>query len=274
MPVGEAIARCDELRQANRDDRVLDAVIIRCLAELSAMAGRFDEARHYDRRSSRVLDQANMRTPTRVSQVIASSTRELARRPRRRRAGAEGEVALHARHRRRDARRAGDGNSLPPCRLLLRRAAAGSTPRSALPCIEALPRRMTSRPLVSTLAVEARLAAHHGDLDEGVALAQRAVELARTTDALNWSRPHLARSCRGAAGGRPRGRGGRRRRRGARAVRAEGKRRARPNACVRAFPARDAGATWTGRTRPGARDPAGVCTPVTLALTAAYLTEW
>ena len=99
MPVGDATARCEELREANRDDRVLEAVITRCLSALSAMAGRFDEAREYDRRSSRVLDEANMRTPSWVSQVIAASTRELARRPRRRRAGAEGEVALLPRHR-------------------------------------------------------------------------------------------------------------------------------------------------------------------------------
>jgi hypothetical protein len=77
MPVRDAIARCKELREANRDDRVLEAVIQRCLAHLFAMAGCVDDAREYDRRSSRLLDQTNMRTPTHVSQVIAASMREL-----------------------------------------------------------------------------------------------------------------------------------------------------------------------------------------------------
>jgi hypothetical protein len=36
-----------------------------------------------------------------------------------------------------------------------------------------------------TLAVEARLATHHDEPDEGVRLAQYAVELAETTDALD-----------------------------------------------------------------------------------------
>src|SRR5207249_10521987 len=43
MPVGDAMRRCEELRDANRDDRVLEAVIMRCLSALLAMAGRFDE---------------------------------------------------------------------------------------------------------------------------------------------------------------------------------------------------------------------------------------
>src|SRR5262249_23368109 len=39
MHVGEASARCEELREANRDDRVLDGVIARHLSSLYAMAG-------------------------------------------------------------------------------------------------------------------------------------------------------------------------------------------------------------------------------------------
>ena len=60
MPVGRAIRRCEELREANRDDRVLEAVITRCLSALLAMAGRFDDARESARSSSRVLEEANM----------------------------------------------------------------------------------------------------------------------------------------------------------------------------------------------------------------------
>jgi ATP/maltotriose-dependent transcriptional regulator MalT len=186
MPVGEAIARCDELRQANRDDRVLDAVIIRCLAELSAMAGRFDEARHYDRRSSRVLDQANMRTPTRVSQVIASSTRELLGD----RAGAERELRAKWLFMRDIAGGMPEGRGMgTACHLAdfycdERRWVDAE---ECLALYRGTPAQSDVKTVGMTLAVEARLAAHHGDPEEGIALAKRAVELARTTDALNWS---------------------------------------------------------------------------------------
>ena len=56
-PVGEAIGRCEELLDSARDDRVLEAVVKRFLAELYAMAGRSEEALELVRESSRVLDE-------------------------------------------------------------------------------------------------------------------------------------------------------------------------------------------------------------------------
>ena len=47
LPAPAAAARCRELLEENRGDRVLEATISTCLAELSAMAGRFDETRDH-----------------------------------------------------------------------------------------------------------------------------------------------------------------------------------------------------------------------------------
>ena len=63
LPVASALSRAEELRAASVDDRVLDASITRCLSELLAMAGRFDESREYLRRSTEVLEDAAILTP-------------------------------------------------------------------------------------------------------------------------------------------------------------------------------------------------------------------
>jgi DNA-binding SARP family transcriptional activator len=63
-PVGEAIRRCEELRQDGRDDNALVAVADRFLAVLLAMAGRFDEARDHLDRSSAFLDELNLASPS------------------------------------------------------------------------------------------------------------------------------------------------------------------------------------------------------------------
>ena len=60
MPVEEGIGRLEELFGANRDDRVLEAVIRRHLACALAMAGRFDEARAHLEASTPVLDEVNL----------------------------------------------------------------------------------------------------------------------------------------------------------------------------------------------------------------------
>jgi class 3 adenylate cyclase/tetratricopeptide (TPR) repeat protein len=56
----DAIARLEELRAANRDDRVLEAVIARQLSFALAMAGRFDEARAHLDASTPALDEADL----------------------------------------------------------------------------------------------------------------------------------------------------------------------------------------------------------------------
>jgi DNA-binding SARP family transcriptional activator len=60
MPVEEGIGRLEQLLSANRDDRVLEAVIRRLLAYALAMAGRFEEARAQLEASTPVLDEVNL----------------------------------------------------------------------------------------------------------------------------------------------------------------------------------------------------------------------
>jgi class 3 adenylate cyclase/tetratricopeptide (TPR) repeat protein len=77
-PVELAIVRCVELQAASADDRVLEAVVTRCIGNLLAMAGRFDEALEHADRAGRVLDDANMTISSRASQVMDADTRVLA----------------------------------------------------------------------------------------------------------------------------------------------------------------------------------------------------
>jgi DNA-binding SARP family transcriptional activator len=60
MPAAEAIGHLEELLEANRDDRVLEAVIRQLLAFPLAMAGRLDEARAHLAASIPVLDEVNL----------------------------------------------------------------------------------------------------------------------------------------------------------------------------------------------------------------------
>ncbi len=59
LRVSAATARCTELLQSNRGDRVLEATISACLAELSAMAGHVDETRAHLDAAVRVFGQAD-----------------------------------------------------------------------------------------------------------------------------------------------------------------------------------------------------------------------
>ncbi len=58
LPVDVAITRCEALLAASRDDRVLEAAISRHLGHLMAMASRFDEARALVEAAASVLDKA------------------------------------------------------------------------------------------------------------------------------------------------------------------------------------------------------------------------
>jgi DNA-binding SARP family transcriptional activator len=63
-PAEEATGRLEELLESNRDDRVLEAVIMRQLACTLAMGGRFDEARAHLDASAPVLDEVNLTNET------------------------------------------------------------------------------------------------------------------------------------------------------------------------------------------------------------------
>jgi tetratricopeptide (TPR) repeat protein len=185
MPVPDAIARCEELREANHDDRVLEAVIERCLAHLVAMAGRFDEAREYDRRSSLVLNEANMRTPTRVSKVIAAEMRELVGdRP-----GAERELQEKWFFSR-DILGAGSppGHGMGTASILVTfycDEGRWADAEEIVAFYRGAPDPVDVRTFASWSSAEARLAAHRGELEEALRRAQRAVAILEPTDLLH-----------------------------------------------------------------------------------------
>jgi class 3 adenylate cyclase/predicted ATPase len=60
LHVKAAVGRLEQLLEANRDDRVLEAVIKRQLAYALAMAGRSDEARAHVEASTSFLDEVNL----------------------------------------------------------------------------------------------------------------------------------------------------------------------------------------------------------------------
>ena len=78
MPVAEASARCRELRDGVGDDRVLDAVITRCLSALAAMAGDVELASASWRSADSVLNDVNMMVSSSVTRLIAADAREFA----------------------------------------------------------------------------------------------------------------------------------------------------------------------------------------------------
>jgi class 3 adenylate cyclase/tetratricopeptide (TPR) repeat protein len=182
MPVADAIRRCEQLREANTDDRVLDAVITRCLSELYAMAGRFDEARESWEKSDRVLDDANMLISSRVSQLAAASARELAGD----RAGAEQELIARWQYFRATINGAPDTRALQAAHTLANLYCDWGRWEDADECLSfhrdvPLPINMAAW----RLAGEARVAAHRGEHVEAGVLIRRAVEMVDGADGLN-----------------------------------------------------------------------------------------
>jgi class 3 adenylate cyclase/tetratricopeptide (TPR) repeat protein len=77
-PVGEAIARFEQLLDAGRPDRVQDAVVKSYLGGLCAMAARFDEGLELIRESSLVLDELNHLIYSNNKRELAAQAKELA----------------------------------------------------------------------------------------------------------------------------------------------------------------------------------------------------
>jgi class 3 adenylate cyclase/tetratricopeptide (TPR) repeat protein len=182
MPAADAIRRCEELREATTDDRVLDAVITRCLSELYAMVGRFDDARESWEKSNRVLDDANMLIPSRVSQSHSAAARELAGDY----AGAEQELIARWRYFSETRNGALDTRAMQSAHALAMFYCDWGRWDDAEECLAfhhdaALPIHMVAWRLVG----EARVAAHRGDHLDAAARIRRAVEVINGTDGLN-----------------------------------------------------------------------------------------
>jgi class 3 adenylate cyclase len=77
IPANEAIERCREIGEGAPDDRILNAVIARCLALLEAMAGRLEVARELELGAAPVLEHAGFVAATTGSLAISAYAKEL-----------------------------------------------------------------------------------------------------------------------------------------------------------------------------------------------------
>jgi ATP/maltotriose-dependent transcriptional regulator MalT len=80
-PADEAIVRCRELLAKSNGDRVLRARIQAVLAGLSAMQGRFDEARDYYAQSKSILSELGLKVLLAVHTLAGGTTELLADEP-------------------------------------------------------------------------------------------------------------------------------------------------------------------------------------------------
>jgi DNA-binding SARP family transcriptional activator len=182
-PVPEAIHRCKELLRSSRDDHVLEAVITRFLALLSAMTGRFDESREQVQRSSLVLDEVSYLTYSWVYRVTAGQAKQLAGDP----AGAELEykAAWQGFEELGDA--PVDERTINAAVWLATLYCDEGRWDDAARCLavgEEYPLVGPTGTALMRLAARARVAAHRGEHTEALALARRAVETAAPIDCL------------------------------------------------------------------------------------------
>jgi class 3 adenylate cyclase/tetratricopeptide (TPR) repeat protein len=174
LSVDAAIPRCEKLLATSQGDRVLEAAIGRRLAELLAMAGRFDEARDLLTSAAPVLDEAWVESASWGSLASAARARELMGD----REGAERDLKAQS--------LAFPFEEGRPHAIAIRSANRLASLycdqgrwEAAEQCIAAFP---GERPDAD---VEARLAAHRGRLEEALALAEGEVERWERTDSLN-----------------------------------------------------------------------------------------
>jgi tetratricopeptide (TPR) repeat protein len=183
-PVGEATARCEELRAASSNDRVLDAVLTRHLSSLYAMAARFDDAREAWEQAGRVLDQANMVVTSWVSAMHSAVAKELAGN----RAGAESDLKAMWHHTRNVLGGAPDGRAMHAAYRLAYFYCDDGRWSDAEECLafhgDSHQGNIEAGGAYRHAAL-ARLRAHRNKPAEAAALAKRAVEIAEATDMLN-----------------------------------------------------------------------------------------
>ena len=77
MPVADGIARCREVLERERDNRVVEPAISRYLAVLEARLGRFDEARTLAARTVELYDELGMRLFAQAASAMARGDIEL-----------------------------------------------------------------------------------------------------------------------------------------------------------------------------------------------------
>jgi tetratricopeptide (TPR) repeat protein len=174
-PVGEGIARCEELLRESGDDAVLDATIRRFLSLLLAMAARFDEAREELRRSSLVLDGLRHLTSSWVYGPVVAEARALIGD----RAGAERELLATIESFQALGDAAIDERAMNAAGLLAALYCdEGRWDEAAewLAFGEGIPLAPSTGTATRLLVTQARVAAHRGDHAEALALAHRALD--------------------------------------------------------------------------------------------------
>jgi class 3 adenylate cyclase/tetratricopeptide (TPR) repeat protein len=185
MPVAEAAARCRELRDGVGDDRVLDAVITRCLSALAAMGGDVELASASWRSADAVLNDLNMLESSSVSRHVAADAREYA---------GDRDGAVHELQTRwltfRDIRGgAPDQHALQAAYRLANLYCDDGRWDDAEECIRFHAEIPWQGNYFTTiyyrLCAAARLAAHRGDLGKALGLAAQALEITEQCDLLN-----------------------------------------------------------------------------------------
>jgi class 3 adenylate cyclase/tetratricopeptide (TPR) repeat protein len=178
MPAPAAHARCRELLEENRGDRVLEATISGCLAELSAMSGRFDDARRHLDAAIRGFGPVDTMLAALAQATIGRALALMGDH-----AGAQEAHESRWRFFSRYAEGKPEARAIDAAEGVAESCCDSGRWDEAerwLALYEDVPRRTPQR-----LASEARLAAHHGDHEKARGLAKRAVENRNSSDALN-----------------------------------------------------------------------------------------
>jgi class 3 adenylate cyclase/predicted ATPase len=178
-PVDHATNRCEELLAGNRDDLELEAAITRHLGLLYAMAGRFEDAREYESKAAKVLEQGRIATTSLAYLTVSADTKVLLGD----REGAERDIRQKWQGRSEQSPETGPlGPAVSTAGALANFYCDEGRWDDARACLAAYPGY--PRGWSGNMA-EARLKAHRGEYDEALALARSVVEHAEQSDELN-----------------------------------------------------------------------------------------
>jgi class 3 adenylate cyclase/tetratricopeptide (TPR) repeat protein len=180
-PVDQVVARCEAALARRKGNRLVEARVLRSLAALRAMQGRFDEAREQAARAASILEDLGMWLPA----AFASETRGFVERLAGDPVGAE--AALRAGY---DviARLEEQGYQSTVAALLAHVVIAQDRPDDAEPFIEEAAAAAADDDITTHILVQAargRVSAGRDGLEQAEALCREAVSLAETTDDVN-----------------------------------------------------------------------------------------
>jgi tetratricopeptide (TPR) repeat protein len=180
MPVHEALARAEETRGRVDGDRRLEVTLLRCVARLEAMQGRFDLARQRIREAATLADELGLGVSAASVQADAGDIELLAGDP----VTAERIVRLALE----DLQRIGDQGYLVTIAAILVDAlfaqGRGEEAAALIDQVADLAIADDLDPQVGWRRVKAKLLAERGEFEEAERLGRESVALARRTDYL------------------------------------------------------------------------------------------